>query len=250
MATVREIERYMEERLPRSLSMPGDCDGTSLCPDGNAVVTRVVAALDVTLPAIEYAKSVGAQMIVTHHPCIYGSTPSITDENGLGRRIIAATKADIALLAYHTRLDAADGGVNDSLCELVGLTVVDKFCSGLGRVARLPFPMDYKDFCFMVGNALGTEQVTGIDCGKKVQTVAVIGGGGKSTFYDALYTGADTYLTGEVAHNILLDARDMGMNLVCATHYKTECPVIPSIKRIINERFTDIEVLTYFDTEL
>lgn len=250
MATVREIEKYMEARLPRTLSMPGDTDGTSLCPDGNAVVTCAVAALDVTLQAIEYAKSVGAQMIVTHHPCIYGVTGSITDENGMGRRIIAAAKADIALLAYHTRLDAADGGVNDSLCELVGLEVADKFCSGLGRVARLPFPMEYDEFCATVGKALGTQQITGINCGKKVQTVAVIGGGGKSTFYDALYTGADTYLTGEVAHNILLDARDMGMNLVCATHYKTECPVIPAIKHIINEAFPEIEVFTYYDTEL
>ena len=83
-----------------------------------------------------------------------------------------------------------------------------------------------------------------------MQTVAVIGGGGKSTFYDALYTGADTYLTGEVAHGVFLDARDMGMNLVCATHYRTECPVIPAIKRIVNEGFPDIEVLEYYDTEL
>lgn len=250
MATVKEIETFLEARLPKTLSMPGDTDGTSLCTDGNIEVKRVVAALDVTLQSIEYAKSVGAQMLITHHPCIYGTTGAITDRNGMGKRVIAAAKADIALMAYHTRLDAADGGVNDSLCALVGLEVVDKFCSGLGRVARLPLPMDYQAFCALVGKALGTNQITGINSGKQVQTVAVIGGGGKSTFYDALYTGADTYLTGEVAHGVFLDARDMGMNLVCATHYRTECPVIPAIKRIVNEGFPDIEVLEYYDTEL
>ncbi len=248
MATVREIELFMEQRLPRTLSSPGDTDGTSLCVNGDVEVLRIVAALDVTLQSIEYAKSVGAQMIISHHPCIYGTTGEISDVNALGKRIIAAAKADISLLAYHTRLDAAEGGVNDSLCALVGLPVVGKF--SVGRIAQLPMPMPYGDFCDMVSNALGTKQITGINCGKSVQKVAVLGGGGKSAFYDALATGADTYLTGEVAHNIFLDARDMGMNLVCATHYRTECPVVPSIKRIVNEQFPDIEVLEYYDTEL
>ena len=250
MATVREIESFMEERLPRTLSKPGDFDGTSLCTDGSREVKRIVAALDVTLESIEYAKSVSAQMMITHHPCIYGTTGSITDGDGLGRRIIAAAKADIALLAYHTRLDAADGGVNDSLLALLGLKAEVKCSGGLGRVARLPKGMDYAAFCAFVGEALGTTQVTGMDSGRPVETVAVVGGGGKSTFYDAYRTGADTYLTGEVAHNTLLDARDLGMNLVCATHYRTECPVIPAIARIVHERFPEIEVLPYYDTKL
>lgn len=250
MATVREIEGFMEERLPRTLSKPGDFDGTSLCTDGKREVKRIVAALDVTLESIEYAKSVSAQMMITHHPCIYGTTGSITDGDGLGRRIIAAAKADIALLAYHTRLDAADGGVNDSLLALLGLKAEGKFSDGLGRLARLPKPMDYAAFCAFVGEALGTDQVTGMDSGRPVETLAVVGGGGKSTFCDAYRTGADTYLTGEVAHNTILDARDLGMNLVCATHYRTECPVIPSIARIVHERFPEIEVLPYYDTKL
>lgn len=250
MATVREIEAFMEERLPRALSKPGDTDGVSLCTDGGAQVVRAVAALDVTLDSIEYAKSVSAQMLVTHHPCIYGTTGAVTDGDGLGRRVIAAARAGIALLAYHTRLDAADGGVNDSLCALLGLKVTGKFDGGLGRLAVLPDGLEYGDFCAAVGKALGTAQVTGMDCGRRVRTVAVVGGGGKGSFYDALNTGADTYLTGEVTHNIILDARDMGINLVCATHYRTECPVIPAIGRILHEGFPDLEVLPYYDTRL
>ena len=247
MATVRDVEKYMETRIPRTLSVPGDPDGTSLCPDGTLEVRRAVAALDVTLGSIEFARTSGAQLIVTHHPCIYGSVSSVTDATGTGRRLIAALKANIALMAYHTRLDTVDGGVNDSLCALLGFDRTEKFCGGLGRLAYLPEVLSYKEFRAHIAKTLQTDAVTGIDCGRPVKKIAVLGGGGKSTFYDALATGADTYLTGEVPHNILLDAEDMKINLVCATHYRTESPVVPSIKRIINEGFPDIEVLTYYD---
>lgn len=250
MATVKEIEAYMEERLPRSLSMSGDTDGTALCVNGGKSVKRAVVALDVTLPAIEYAAVHGAQLIVTHHPCIFGSVGTLTDGDATGKRLLAAARADISLMAYHTRLDAAEGGVNDSLCALIGAKVTGTFCGGFGRTASLVRPLNYALFCHTVAAALGAERATGIDCGRPVKKLAVVGGSGKSMLYDAIATGADTYLTGEVAHNTLIDARDMGINLVCATHYRTERPVVPVLHRIINEEFPDIEVLEYYDTEL
>lgn len=250
MATIKEIEAYMEERLPRSLSMQGDTDGTALCINGGKNVKRAVVALDVTLPAIQFAKKCGAQLLVTHHPCIFGTVGAVTDGDATGKRLLAAMRADVSLMSYHTRLDAVEGGVNDSLCALIGAKVTGTFCGGFGRTASLARPLDYAVFRHVVACALGAESVTGIDCDRPVRNLAVVGGSGKSMLYDAIATGADTYLTGEVAHNTLVDARDMGINLVCATHYRTERPVVPALHRIINEGFSDIEVFEYYDTEL
>lgn len=250
MTTIKEIEAYMEGRLPRTLSMPGDTDGTALCINGDKIVKTAVVALDVTLPAIEYAVKRGAQLLITHHPCIFGTVGAVTDGDATGKRLLAAVQAGVSLMSYHTRLDAADGGVNDSLCELIGVKPTGRFCGGFGRTASLAKPLNYGVFRHLVAAALGAENVTGIDCGRPVQRLAVVGGSGKSMLYDAIATGADTYLTGEVAHNTLIDARDMGINLLCATHYRTERPVVPVLHRMINEGFPDIEVLEYYDTEL
>jgi len=250
MASIKQIEAFLENRIPRSLSVPGDPDGTALCPDYGAEVTKAVAALDVTMDSIEYAKSVGANLIVTHHPSIYAPLARITEEGPVGKRMITALQAGISLMSYHTRLDAMAGGVNDRLCALLGVKDATPFADGLGRVGFLEEEMEYSEFCRKVSAALGTENVTGIDSGRPVKRVALLGGSGKGGFRDAVATEADTYLTGEVIHSTLLDARDCGINLVCATHYRTESPVISVIRDVLKEGFPEIEVFTYYDNQL
>lgn len=247
MATVNQLMAYLEDRIPKSLSMPGDNDGFSLIPDGGKEVTKIMLALDVTLESIKAAEAAGAQLLVTHHPTIFAPLYSLRDSDAVGKRLIAAARAGIALAGFHTRLDAAPDGVNDTLCDLLGIEADGTFVDGLGRVGTLPAPISYGELAERLKTVLGTEQITGMDVGRPVHRIAVVGGSGKSAFYDAYLTGADTFLTGEAAHNTFLDARDLGMNIICATHYRTEVVVLPTLERIIGEGFPEIEVVTYFD---
>lgn len=247
MAKIKDIKSFLENRIPKSLSMPGDNDGFALIPDSEAELTDIALALDVSLDSIEFAKQVGAQLLLTHHPTIFSPLYALDDSNGVGRRLLAATKANIALAGYHTRLDAIDGGVNDTLCALVGIENTEKFEDGLGRVGYLKQAVNFDEFCAHVGAVLGTEKVTGINTGKSVHRVAVVGGSGKGSFYDAYRTGADTFLTGEVAHNTLLDGRDLGINLVCATHYRTEVVVLPALGQMVKEAFPEVKLHFFGD---
>lgn len=247
MATVREIQAFLEERIPKSLSMPGDNDGFALIPKGDKEVTKIVLALDVTLKSIEFAKKEGAELIVAHHPTLFAPLYSVSDDNAVCRRVLAAAEAGIALAGYHTRLDAIEGGVNDTLCRLMGINVEDSFEGGLGRVGTLDAPCSFEEFGKRLSAVLGTQQITGMNVGRPVHRIAVVGGSGKSSFYDAYNTGADTFLTGEVAHSTLLDGRDLNMNIICATHYHTEVVVLPSLKSMIEERFGDIEISVFYD---
>ncbi len=247
MAKIKDIQSFLEKRIPKALSMPGDNDGFALIPNSEKELTAVALALDVSLDSIEYAKQVGAQLLLTHHPTIFAPLYSLRDTDAVGKRLLAAAKADIALAGFHTRLDAIENGVNDTLCRLVGIEVEDSFEGGLGRVGHLKAPMSYEDFCAHVKAVLGTSAVTGINVGKSVHRIAVVGGSGKSSFYDAYGTGADTFLTGEVAHNTLLDGRDLGMNLVCATHYRTEVVVLPSLADMIREEFPGLDIHIFSD---
>ena len=250
MPTVRELEKWLDKRILKELSEPWDNDGLQVCADLDTPITRAIAALDVTSGALNLAQTVGAQIIVTHHPIIFEPLRRVTAELPAARLILQAAARGVSLFACHTRLDAMEGGVNDCLCALLGLRDTFSFGGGCGRIGSLESPVESAAFAAAVGHALDTNNVSGVCPRAYVRRVAVLGGSGKSFFADAVSAGADTFLTGEVSHSTLLDARELGINLICATHYCTEAVVIPVIARVIKEGFGDIEVFEYYEKEV
>ena len=53
--TVYELNKYMNERIPRELSCSWDNDGLMCCPDENREVKKVLFCMDVTPEAIDFA---------------------------------------------------------------------------------------------------------------------------------------------------------------------------------------------------
>lgn len=247
MSTVRDIEKFFDEVIPKELAESWDNDGAIICTDGAKEIKKILIALDVTSGAIERAEAENADMIISHHPLIFEGPKKISDNNGVGIRIIKAIKANLSLLAYHTRLDAAAGGVNDKLAEALGVKKTSPFGSGLGRIFTLEKEESYESFKARVSAALGGATVTGIKCRETVKTVALIGGSGKSFLREVLESGADTFLSGELNYSTQLEAREMILNTVCGTHYETEAVVLPYIESLIHERFPEIKTEIYYE---
>ena len=55
--------------------------------------------------------------------------------------------------------------------------------------------------------------------------------------------GCDTFLTSDLKHDLYLEARDLGINLLDAGHYSTEAVVCPVLAQWVREAFPDLEVL-------
>ena len=227
--TIRELYRAFDERYPRSLSCSWDNDGLMVCPDPEREVKRVLLALDASNEAIEYAINEGCQVLLTHHPMLFRPMRNVTPDFLSGDRALAAIKADLAVMSFHTRLDAGQGGVNDALCETLGLTAASCFgdseAPGLGRIAHLEQEMSLADFAARVKEALGCSMVQ-YSGNRPVKIVAMVGGGGGDFIYPAKDAGADTYITGDTGYNVTLDAADDGVNIIQAGHYHTEAPVL------------------------
>ena len=68
-----------------------------------------------------------------------------------------------------------------------------------------------------------------------VSRVAVVSGCGKDEIAAVLEAGADTFVTGEVMHNHMIDCKELGLNLICGTHYATERIIVPTLAEIVNE---------------
>ena len=223
--TVFDLINYFGKRIPADLSEPWDNDGDMVVPCGNATVTGVVCALDCTGGAIAYAKAHDCNVILTHHPLIFKPLSRLTDTDSVGKRVLECVRSGIAVLSYHTRLDSLEGGVNDCLATALGLENVTAFLP-YGRMGDVT-EQSFETFASHVGKALETEELALVKAVPTVRRVALVSGSGKDEIVHALRAGADTFVTGEVNHSTMLDCKELGLNLICATHYATERVVLP-----------------------
>ena len=252
MATVREIYDLLDRKAPFRYQAGFDNAGF-LVGRGNREVAKVLVALDITPEVIGEAVEKGCQLIVAHHPVIWGQIGQVTDETSTGRKLLALIENNIAAICAHTNLDAAEGGVNSELARLVGLEnpvplEVDGedekgVAYGIGRVGLLSGgPMSLGDFARRVKKVLALEGVRVMDAGVPVHKVAVGGGACGSMLPLAKAQGCDTFLTSDLKHDLYLEARVLGVNLLDAGHYSTETVVCPVVKTWLEEAFPGLEV--------
>ncbi len=237
---VRELYNYLDQRIPPSLSCEWDNDGLMVESDGEKEVKRVLISLDVTPEAVDYAVDNGFDLILSHHPLIFKPLKSVNDDNYISRMVKKLIKNDISVMSFHTRLDRVDGGVNDALAAVIGLTDVEPMPE-IGRVGNLGEAVYIDDFVGFVRDVLGCEHVDFVG-ERPVCRVAVVGGDGKDNFADAVACGADTYLTGSMSYNTMVDAAFMGINVIEAGHFHTEHPVCTVLAQTLSELGVECEI--------
>lgn len=237
---VRELYSAMSELYPKSLSCAWDNDGIMVSPDLEREVKNVLVSLDATDAAIRYAIANGFDTLVTHHPMIFRGIKSVVTDNFSGRRVLDSVLGRLSVLSFHTRLDAADGGVNDALADILGYRPTARFGDGespeIGRIIEIE-TMTAKEFAALVRDRLGCAAVRlNGNPDKEVTRVALCGGDGKDFVCPALIEGCDLFLTGDAGYNMAGDASEEGLVTIEAGHYHTEAPVC----RILAEKIFEI----------
>ena len=117
---VEDLEGVLEGLAPRAFAEPWDNVGR-LVGRRSASVERVLVALDLTEDVLVEATTGGFNAVVTHHPLIFTPLLRVTDHDRVGLLVTQLINADIALIAAHTNLDSAPGGLNDLAAEELGL---------------------------------------------------------------------------------------------------------------------------------
>ena len=240
--TVNKLYAELDKKIPRELSCSWDNDGLMCAPDGEREVKRVLVALDVTEAAVERAVERGCELIVSHHPLIFKGLKGITEQNNISRKAIRLIGAGISVFSFHTRLDALDGGVNDKLCEVLGIEdAIPLGDEEIGRIGTLHGIDSAEELAALVKEKLGCGAVFLSDAGIKPHRVAVLGGSGSDDVIAAACAGADTYISGEIKHNYMVDAPENQMNIIAAGHFFTEAPVCETLCEMIKEIDSTIE---------
>ncbi len=146
-ARVKDILACLEAVYPLRWAAADDPVGLQ-AGHPEALIQRVLVALEASLEVVAEAQKVGAGMLLTHHPLIYRPVGEVREDRPGGRLLAAIIRAGLAVAVCHSNLDMAPGGLNDHLAKLLGLSDVQI----LGEVKREPWcklavfvPVGYED---------------------------------------------------------------------------------------------------------
>lgn len=336
VATLREWIGFLDRLYPPSWAEEWDNPGLQV-GDPSATVRRVLVALDPTLDVIREGAAKGAELLVTHHPLLFGPITTLDLGEAVPGAVAEAVSTGVAVVACHTNADVASPGVSDILARAIGLEgvrplvatgarwklklvtfvpteatpkvlealagagagVIGEYesCSfrvrgtgtfrpgvaaspavgeggelneveedrleivlprdrlpaaieaviaahpyeevaydvyplegaggvGLGRVGELAEEATARDLVARCERALGVSVRLAGDAGLRVRRVAVCGGSGGSLVPEAVRSGAEAFVTGDLKHHHALAAAEAGIVALDAGHHGTEWPFV------------------------
>lgn len=118
---VQDVINHLEELAP--LAYAEDFDNVGLLVGNkNAKITGVLVTLDTLEAVVDEAISEKCNLIVSFHPIIFKGLKKLTGKSYVERVVMKAIKHDIAIYSIHTALDNTIQGVNDMICNTLGLT--------------------------------------------------------------------------------------------------------------------------------
>jgi dinuclear metal center YbgI/SA1388 family protein len=247
---LRGIMEWIESKAP--LFIQEDYDNSGLLvgsPDSE--ITRAVVCLDVDAKTLEFARENGAQLVISHHPCIFRPLRAINPGTFEGSVVFSAIAGGIAIYAVHTNFDSAAGGLCDILCREIGLKSISILKPndlnpehGIGRVGSYSTPVPFGDFMALLKNKLGADSFR--EVGKRpdiVLKVAVMNGSFDRSVIKRLSDSMpDVLLTGDLKYHDALELNYRGIYTVDAGHYKTEIVFVRYFSRMLEKAFPDITV--------
>ena len=237
--TVRDIYEYLNSVAQFKTQEDWDNSGI-MAGDFDDEVKKILFALDFTPEVVKEAEELGCTLIVNHHPALFHPAKSLVSGTNA---LYEAVRAGISVIASHTCLDMADGGVNDVLCSALELKNIIKLYpeSDNAPIMRggTAERQSIKGFAEFVSKKLkGAVRFTG---DKDVEKVALCSGSGCSFLKFAAESGYDTFVTGDASHHDFLDAQMMNINLIAAGHFETENSMMSVLAKKTGDKFKDIE---------
>lgn len=141
-----EIFEEIEKIAPLRLAQEWDNVGF-LVGDAGRNVKNILLTIDITSDVVAEAGQSGVDMILSYHPVIWDGLKQVIAD-GPGAVVYELIRAGICVYSIHTAFDAAPGGVNDALADIVGI----EECEPIGDFVRPPGPEQYKLVTFVPVN--------------------------------------------------------------------------------------------------
>ena len=184
-------------------------------------IQKIVLLLDLDDIIVEEALSHHPDLILTHHPFIYGPRSKVFKKDD-AKRLLAEKLDALPVMVYsiHTNFDEAPNGMNDALAEALGLSNIKPLEKApMARGGKLPYTMSIEEFSRYALNKLKVPYGLLVDGGKEeISSVALIGGGGSRSWVAAKEEVFDLYISGDTPHHVRRDILNAGYNYLDVPH--------------------------------
>ncbi len=236
-----EIYAILDSVAPKRISDEmcekyGWYDNSGILVDTGEEITGIVFALDLSLGAIERATQSGANLIVTHHPAIYGKISRIDyyDEELLGKKLITCIRRGISVVAMHLNLDGAKGGIDESLMQGIAKAAGGEphLLGAQMQMGEGAYGRAYKVERVSLGalvaglkREFSTARIEVYGNGEqRVTKIASFCGSGadEKAIAFALAKGAEVIVSSDFKHHVLSLAIECGLQVITLTHYAAE----------------------------
>ena len=245
-----EIINALEKIAPLDSAASWDNSGMQLASH-NTTVHTLALCLDPSPAAIQRALQHGAQLLVTHHPLLI--TPRLPAAlDSFHEALSLLFKADMALYAAHTSLDAALDGPASWLAQELALREIQAMepcprqtspLRGFGCVGDLPEPLSLDVLLARLARHINLEgaRLSGLpmEHARPLKRIAYCPGSGSSLVQIAAGAGADIFITGDVKYHSALDAP---LPLLDVGHHSLEEEMTRRFALLLAERLRGVDV--------
>ena len=237
MVNLKEIIEKIEQFAPSELASDWDNSGWQVNL-GNKSVNKILLALSPTLNVINQAAEAKCDLIISHHPLIFGKLSKISADNETSKAIITAIQNNIQIYSVHTNLDSCEGGIAEELAKVLGLKniITPEYLqedASYVRIGELENTKTISDFAQEVKKSLQVYKIKLINNTeiKEIKKVAVVPGSGASLI--PKLRNIDALVTGDVKYHDALDAKNF--IVIDAGHYETEQIIFHKLKELLKE---------------
>lgn len=235
--TCEDVLQLLEERIAPVRLSDDFCAKYSMYDNSGIIINLggrvdgILFSLDLSEEAANLAVELGYNLIVTHHPAIYGGVSRFDLKNKPQSRALATCiKNGISVISMHLNFDVAPEGIDYCLMRGLGGEECEIACEiaggGYGRAYKIA-PLTLDGFLKKIAENFRTERAVchGVTRGDKViSKVASFCGAGcdDHNIAFAKAQGVDAFVSSDLKHHEIAELAESGITVVELTHYSAE----------------------------
>lgn len=208
-------------------------------------IHKIVLCLDMDEAIFEQVKAIHPDIVISHHPFIYGPKHIILKYDLAKKDLVERMNAlDIPVYSFHTNFDTGKDGMNDALSKALGLeNVYIPENEIMMRIGYLPQEMEIHEFAKKAKRDFNVSYSLLINEGKKmIKKVGIVGGGGSRDYKVALEKGCDIYISGDAPHHVRREIVLNRFNYLDMPH-EIEKIFMPQMKKLLLEMDETLEII-------
>ena len=246
MIEMNKVLRRIAKDFPKRYAKANhDRVGLMTCKKPDKI-QKVFLSLDMDWEVLPLVKEFKPDVIITHHPLIYGTRARVLKADESKRQLVEEIdRLGIPVYSFHTNFDTGKGGINDSLAEALGLTnVYAPEKDIMMRIGELPNQMEAVEFAKKAKTDFHVDYALLINSGaKNIKKVGIVGGAGSRGWRLAREEGCDIFISGDAPHHVRRDIVNAQYNYLDMPH-EIEKLFMPAIKKILLEVDPTLEIKT------